>query len=317
MKNSIAGLALLGLLLAGAGCAPRPAGDTQPLRVTQADGAYVVTEGPDSVLVYRRQPEFPEREHARRHFIHPLYGLNGQVLTENFPEDHLHHHGVFWAWHQILVNGRRVGDAWTQDHFVWDVQEVQVLEEGENAVLKAQVLWKSPQWTDEHGDMRPFVRETTTLRVHPSQGDYRAIDVEIALEALEEDVRIGGSENKKGYGGLSARIRLPDDIRFTGPEGSVEPSTYQVDAGPWLDFSGTFGGRQAGLAILEHPDQPGYPQPWILRRSGSMQNVAYPGREPVRLPREEPLVLRYRFIIHRGDAQRIDLEQLHDEYAGE
>ena len=92
-----------------------------------------------------------------------------------------------------------------------------------------------------------------------------------------------------------------------------------VEAGPWLDFSGHFqkDGEVSGLAILCHRSLPGYPQRWILRRAQSMQNAVYPGREPVLLSREEPLVLRYRLILHRGDAQQIDLDTLQAQYNSE
>ena len=46
------------------------------------------------------------------------------------------------------------------------------------------------------------------------------------------------------------------------------------------------------MAILCHPSNPGFPQPWVLRRTKSMQNPAYPGARPVALSRTEPLVLR-------------------------
>ena len=73
----------------------------------------------------------------------------------------------------------------------------------------------------------------------------------------------------------------------------------------------------SGLAILCHRSLPGYPQRWILRRAGSMQNAVYPGQEPVTLSREEPLVLRYRLIVHRGNAQQVDLNKLQAQYNAE
>jgi hypothetical protein len=112
---------------------------------------------------------------------------------------------------------------------------------------------------------------------------------------------------------------LPKDISFTGQGGDVVPMTTPIEAGPWLDFSGGLQevGQVSGLAILCHRSLPGYPQLWILRRSGSMQNAVYPGREPILLSREEPLVLRYRLIVHRGDAQQIDLNKLQAQYNAE
>ena len=34
---------------------------------------------------------------------------DGQVLTEDFPADHLHHRGIFWAWHQVYVGEKAMG----------------------------------------------------------------------------------------------------------------------------------------------------------------------------------------------------------------
>ncbi len=51
---------------------------------------------------------------ARRNracYIHPLWGLNGEVLTDDFPKDHYHHHGVFWAWPHVGIDGKEY-DLW-------------------------------------------------------------------------------------------------------------------------------------------------------------------------------------------------------------
>lgn len=139
---------------------------------------------------------------------------------------------------------------------------------------------------------------------------------QISLLALEDNVRIGGSEDDKGYGGFTTRIRLPDGLSFTGSNGPVEPNTLSVEAGPWLDFSGKFrkDGKVSGLAILCHNSLPGYPQRWILRRKASAQNPVYPGRHPILLSRQKPLVLRYRLIIHRGNVHQVNLDKLQAEY---
>jgi hypothetical protein len=49
--------------------------------------------------------------------------VNGNILTEDFPKDHLHHRGVFWAWHQVLIGDKKMGDAWECRDFIWDVQQ--------------------------------------------------------------------------------------------------------------------------------------------------------------------------------------------------
>ena len=35
---------------------------------------------------------------ARSGYIHPLVGPGGAVLTADWPVDHPHHRGVYWAW---------------------------------------------------------------------------------------------------------------------------------------------------------------------------------------------------------------------------
>ncbi len=55
----------------------------------------------------------------------------------------------------------------------------------------------------------------------------------------------------------------------------------------------------SGVGMLTHPSYPEFPPRWLLRHYG-MQNVAFPGRHPVDLPRGQPLDLRHRLVIHRG-----------------
>ena len=96
----------------------------------------------------------------------------------------------------------------------------------------------------------------------------------------------------------------------------MEHGNTAVDAGPWIDFSGTFGDTDevSGVAILCHPSLPEFPSKWILRNKASMQNAAYPGRVPVPITRARPLDLRYRLIIHRGDEKQARIAQRQAEY---
>jgi hypothetical protein len=177
------------------------------------------------------------------------------------------------------------------------------------------VLWKSPDYTDDSGQKKPFVKETTTIRVFREKDDIRKVDFQISLLALENDIRLGGSEDAKGYGGFTTRIPLPDALSFMGTDGPVEPKTLAVEGGPWLDFSGRFSeDKDSGLAILCHRSNPGFPHKWILRRKGSAQNPVYPGRHPVPLSRYQPLILRYRLIIHRGNVNDVNLDALQTEF---
>ena len=278
---------------------------TPKLGVHIQEDDVVFQEGKDTILVYQTADKSLDGTYARSNYIHPLYSLDNQVLTEDFPADHLHHRGVFWAWHQLYVGEKRIGDGWEIKDFKWDVAQVETFtSNGGSKSIKAKVLWKSPLWLDQNGAEKPLVTETTTITVYPSQKDYRQIDFEIELLAMESQMSIGGSEDSKGYGGFSPRIRLEEEMVFMGENGEVTPQNLPIAAGPWMDVSGPIGayGAIAGLTIFSHQSNPGFPNPWILRAKGSMQNAVYPhpGAEGVELSNINPTVLKYRLLVHKG-----------------
>ena len=177
---------------------------------------------------------------------------------------------------------------------------MQSLDDG-SAAIHTVVLWKSPQWTRSEA----IIEERSTIRVYPIAEEARRIDFEIDLLALHPETRLGGSDDVKGYGGFSPRLRLPADVQFVGEVGDIEPQRTSVAAGRWLNVVGSLSGEsKSGVAILCHPSLPVFPPQWILRRAHSMQNVVFPGRKPVPLSRTEPLVLRYRLVVHDGAAAR-------------
>lgn len=291
---------------------------SQSVNLEIFDSGVLFKEGKDSVLFYQTANKELNGMHKRSNYIHPLYSLDGKVLTEDFPVDHPHHRGVFWAWHQLYVGDQRIGDGWEIKDFSWDVLSVKELKtEGQEKRIKANVVWKSHLWMDNKGKEKPLVSEYTTITVFPAEQNYRQIDIEISLIAMEPNTRIGGSEDKKGYGGFSPRIRSLEDIIFTSPTGLVKPQVLPIKAGGWIDISGFLGQDESmvGITILSNHNNPGYPNPWILRSKESMQNAVYPypGAEAVSLSHINPTVLRYRLLIHNG-LKASEISSLYTQY---
>lgn len=277
------------------------------------------TEGKDSILTYQAAEKSLNGKYIRSNYIHPLYNLDGSILSEDFPTDHLHHRGIFWAWHQLYIGDKRIGDGWEIENFSWDVTSVKEKKQKDDSkAIETTVYWKSPLWLDKKGKEKPFIKETTFIRVHPKQENYRLIDIEISLLALEPNMRIGGSEDEKGYGGFSPRIQLSDDVVFTDSTGKITPTNLPIPASPWMDISSSIGknNSSAGFTILCNPQNPGFPNPWILRAKKSMQNAVYPypGAKTVALSNKKPTVLRYRLIVHNDNAATIPINTLYKEY---
>jgi hypothetical protein len=290
------------------------------VRITKDPQGYWFTEGDKKVLFYQAERKsLPDGQAARSNYFHPLYDLDGTVLTEDFPKDHIHHRGIFWAWHQVRINGKSVQDQWVNRDSFWMLQKAEVVEgEDRSAALALRVVWESPLFTDEQGRRRPFVEERSVTRVHPAEGATRRIDFHQQLTALVDGVEIGGSEDAKGYGGFSYRVVMPPDIRFTGAQGTVTPIENAVDSSPWMDVAGAYGKTaNSGVTVLTHPSTSGFPQRWILRARGSMQNAVYPGRQPAAIPRDRPVILNYRLVLHRGELVPAAIARLQAEYAAD
>lgn len=266
------------------------------------EGGLLFLEKGEKVLFYQADPKNFEGEYERCHYIHPLWGVDGEVLTEDFPIDHLHHRGIFWAWHQMWIDGKRIGDPWEIKDFDQKVTDIEFSAQKDgSALLKTKVNWLSDQWK-KNGRKVPYLEESTTMTIHPETGNFRRIDFEISLLALEDGLSIGGSEDEKGYSGFSVRMVLPDDVSFFGPNGKVKPETTAVESSGYINISGSMGkyGKQAGIVIVDNPSNPGYPQPWILRAKSSMQNAAFPGNGTVPVLTSVPLVLKYSLLVYSG-----------------
>ena len=313
-----AAIVLAVVSIGAAGGLTTESGQPSPLRIEKTADGYWFMDGDTKVLFYQAERKaLPDGRAARSNYFHPLYDLDGNVVTEDFPKDHIHHRGIFWAWHQVRIDGKTVQDQWVNRDSFWMVKDARIDADATSAALALRVSWESPLFTDAAGLRRPFVEERSVTRVHRAEGAIRKIDFHQQLTALVDGVEIGGSEDAKGYGGFSYRVVMPSDIRFTGEQGTVTPVENAVAPSPWMDVSGTYGASgTSGVAVLTHPSSAGFPQAWILRARGSMQNAVYPGRHPVAIPRHTPLVLRYRVVLHRGELAPREIERLHAEYTG-
>ncbi|QDT12032.1 DUF6807 family protein [Planctomycetes bacterium K23_9] len=289
----------------------QPTVDAAEFQIIRDWQSVSVSEGGKPVLTYQFGDNqiAGEKPYRRAHYVHPLSDLKGNVISEDFPSDHRHHRGVFWAWHQVLVGDQSAGDAWICDQFSWDNQSVAAEIVDDTAKIQATAIWKSPQIRDSLGNPLPIASDSVTITVHPenktqsesqsqnqSLQPYRAIDFRIAIKALQPDVRIGGSDDEKGYGGFSTRFRMPESLQFVGTDGAIAPTKKAIKADRWMLFRA----KEFSYAILVDANNPGESDQWILRQKRSMQNPVFPGRKPVALSQDDPLVLRYRLVILPG-----------------
>ena len=270
-----------------------------------------LSENDKPVLFYQVEPKSFNGEFARNNYIHPLFGLNEEVLTEDFPKDHPHQRGVFWAWHQIYCDSTFLGDSWALEYFETIIKDVSTKVNNNSAIINVDAFWTSPKYENT----KPFINEKSEIIVHTIKEEIRVIDFEIKLQALVDKIKIGGSNDAKGYGGFSLRIKMPDDLTFTSTKGTVIPQELQIDGSEWMDFSAKYDNENlSGLTLFCHPSTPGYVQNWILRQNRSMQNIVFPGTNLVIISKDEPTILRYRLVLHNGKANSTEIQKWEQEY---
>lgn len=282
---------------------PMRADDGTVFRIAAVDVSSLgVWEGDRPVLVYnhgvRSKAGVPD-DRKRSTYVHPLYGPDGEVLTDDFPKDHYHHRGLFWAWPHV-----RVGDT---DHDLWMLRGIRqqfVKWTEKKAGRDKAVLGVENGWYV--GDRR-VVQEEVRFTISPADKQGRMIDVVLRLTALDRAVTLRGAAGK-GYGGLCLRYAPRKETRVTTAEGQPRRDLDLARLG-WADLSASFEKRTSGVAIFVHRSHPDNPPTWITREYGFL-GVGWPGAEPVILQPGRAVTLRYRLWVHRGRPGVQDCEKV-------
>ena len=233
---------------------------------------------------------------APKPFFHPLRTPRGFCLSLFQPHDHIWHRGL---WFTIkFVNGLNFweenGEFGSQHTLL--PPRVEHFADGSFSWESA-LNWKHPS-RDE-----PLLRENRRIIYRPLEDDAYALDWNIELRS-EAEVMLDRTPFSTwgGYGGLTLRgnrnwhstqLRFPDGTTSDRPTGQ---------SATWCDFSGTFDGGAnccGGLALFDHPANPRHPTPWYgTTGAGHYLNAAFLFHEPLIVRPDEPLVLRYRALVH-------------------
>ncbi|HRE51909.1 MAG TPA: PmoA family protein [Flavitalea sp.] len=287
----------------------------QALTAEKSSEGIEVSENGKKILFFQTAPKSLNGKYERAGYVHPLYSLNGKVISEDMPADHPHHHGIFWAWHQIILNGKFVADGWTSKDISWKPTKVDWKKSKGAGTIRAELAWNLKS---ADAPPRSIVKENTLITIFKETDGYRIIDFDIRLKALVDGLEIGGSDNVWGYGGFSPRLTVPKDLSFTWDNKPLYPP-QPVNTGvyaSWVDFRGSFEGEPgavSGVAVFPKHPRRDEPVSWILNLKSSMQNVRYPGRTPIPLSRKG-LRLQYRVIVHDGKLSNETLVRLYEQY---
>jgi len=120
---------LLRALLVLSIMSPPPCFAENGVQATKEDQGIRFREAGKEILFFQLKPRSQEGQHLRNNYIHPLNDLDGNILTEDFPMDHPHHRGIFWAWHQIQIDGTNIADSWICENFTCDIMSTRITQQ--------------------------------------------------------------------------------------------------------------------------------------------------------------------------------------------
>ncbi|GMW01728.1 MAG: hypothetical protein AMXMBFR84_28650 [Candidatus Hydrogenedentota bacterium] len=291
--------------------------------LTDEAGKLTVRDGEEPVLVYNYEPvQAPEGVDAhftRSSYLHPVYSPNGSVVTQDFPDDHYHHRGIFWGWPMTRI-GDRIIDIWALAgaHPRFD-RWLAKQSSAESATVAVENVWLFDD------DPWPKVREQVYITVWTADGGTRAIDFLLRFQNITNEIfTIQGQDDEdskqkvmKGYGGFNFR---PDKSRapftFYGKDGVIAEDVLWMDT-PWtaITWKEDDSGPVCGVATFQHPSNPDYPHGgWILRHYGFL-GVSWPHTKAVVVEPADYIELRYRVLLFQGTVEEARVADRFKAYA--
>ncbi|MES2454528.1 MAG: PVC-type heme-binding CxxCH protein [Bacteroidota bacterium] len=254
------------------------------------------TDNKSTVLIQNAGENF-------RPYIHPIAAPDGKgVLTEFSPAHHKHQTGLYWG--LTNVNGRNYFE--NPGTGFWKRVAVRILEKT-GSIVKWQTVYNL---LDEKGQVS--LTETQNWSVEQDKGRF-LLTLEWKGEA-KTDITVG----KYPYGGLFLRMpwktgantELINTARQRNQKAEGQPATW-VDLGIQLD------GREdkAHIAILDHPENKGYPQKWrVDDQFGFGPTRALDADWHIKNGETE--TVKHQLVIYTGEFNDIEMNNTWAKFAG-
>jgi hypothetical protein len=284
------------------------------------DGVDLSIDG-HAVAGYQTQRSMPlagEDRHdvGRGGYLHPLRTPAGRIVTDDDVPWQPDQRGVWSAWGPTRVEGR-LPDFWHIARGTGAVEFEGVLGAWSGPVVAG---FRARHRAVDRTVRPPLTAETETWDVRlPALGrvgpPHRVVDLTIRHEVvLTRPIVVAAA----AYGGLGLRGPRAwsggTGMAVITSEGRTRRNASRSRA-RWIAMVGLVGGGNAGLAILDHPDNLRHPQPLFV--DGGHPFVSYAAMQsgPITLTIDRDLVLRYRIVTFDGFPDRAWLERLWQAYA--
>lgn len=242
---------------------------------------------------------FPENE--KYPFFFPLNGpLTGNSVTSLRNGEYPHHSSLFFGCDRL--NGGNYWQEGLERGRIVSAGAVIAEQDSQHVVITDECTWMRPGAPTPVKDYR---RITLTA---PSPA-LVIIDFEIKLVALT-DITIEKTNHSLFSVRMDGDLSVKNGGTMVNAEGLAGEKATLGLASPWIDFYGRRSSVTEGLAMLQHPSNPGYPSPWFTRDYGFISPTPLfwpPDGNSTFFPQGERITLRYRVLVHGGNTTEADI----------
>ena len=295
-----------------------------------------VSIGGKPFTTYYFGPETPKP------YLYPLRSPEGIIVTRGYPmvknmpgesRDHPHHRAMFFAhgdingvdfWGEAQFAAKAPvhvgGETYTSEELPKGRTVFTKLEESkggpDSGTLRAVFSLLGP-------DGRVMGSET---QEYTFRGDEktRTIDSSFTITA-DHGTPLKMGDTKEGSFAIRVVKSLQEPaVKMMNSNGAVGEKNIWGKRADWVDYSGVVGGERVGIAIFDYPGNIKHPTYWHARGYGLFAVNPFgehdfyndPKRDgSVTIPVGGSLTLRYRVLIHDGDAAEAKVGEAYTTYA--
>ncbi len=206
------------------------------------------------------RPGIPEI-YLRGGYLHPVRTPAGRVITDDYPPNHVHHHGFWSAWTRTRFEDRHP-DFWNMGEGTArvDFRELRQTVEGP--------VWCGFESVHVFTDLRArppraVLEEVWNVRLYAMRGGpAHVMDIEIEQRVLGDESLI---LPRYYYGGFGYRgpwaWNGPGALRYMDSNGCTDRVAANETRVRWYWVGGDVEGHLSGVVVMGHPDNPRAPQP--------------------------------------------------------
>lgn len=250
---------------------------------------------------------------TRGGYIQSVWSPSGRLVTDDYPPNHIHHHGIWFPWTKTEFEGRHP-DFWNMGASTGRVEFVALDNTSSGPVFAA--LQARHRFVDLIAKpAKVALNETWTLKVFNAGDKVRVFDLESRQQCATDSPLV---LPKYHYGGLGVRGHRDwngaGKAHFLTSEG-IEGTKANETRGNWCWMGGPVDGLETGIAVLCHPSNFRAPQPFRAHPSEPFLCLAPSQLGDWKITPGETYVSRYRFIVADGTPDKDALNRQWNDYA--